>query len=280
MPRNPCDSCIAKPGLHAMEVARRKIPGRGSYEESSRYCIKAHHHELKSTMNEVKNAVKKIWPSHLKEMKQRGEKIAMLTAYDALMARLLEQAGIDVLLVGDSLGMVLLGYSTTLPGDSGRNGSSHQGRQPGSAPRAHRRRHAVPDLSDLVPETIRNAGRLIQEGGANAVKIEGGQRCRRNRRAAGRNRHPGDGPPGTESAIGESGRAASASRLSRRRTRGVSSKTPRRWSRPASFAIVLESIPEELARDRHRRACAFLRSASAPARIATARCWSATTLLG
>ena len=48
------------------------------------------------------NDVKKIWPSHLKEMKQRGERIAMLTAYDALMARLLEQAGIDVLLVGDS----------------------------------------------------------------------------------------------------------------------------------------------------------------------------------
>ena len=51
----------------------------------------------------------------LKLKKKRGEKIAMLTAYDATMARLLDRAGIDVLLVGDSLGMVILGHETTLP---------------------------------------------------------------------------------------------------------------------------------------------------------------------
>src|SRR5580698_10941605 len=69
-----------------------------------------------SKLNEIKpTEPKKVWPHHLKEMKLRGEKIAMLTAYDALMARMFDQSGIEVLLVGDSLGMVLLGYSTTLP---------------------------------------------------------------------------------------------------------------------------------------------------------------------
>src|SRR3989449_3205909 len=51
----------------------------------------------------------------LRAMKERGEKIAVLTAYDATMARLLDRAGVDVILVGDSLGMVVLGYDTTLP---------------------------------------------------------------------------------------------------------------------------------------------------------------------
>src|SRR5687767_13518984 len=51
----------------------------------------------------------------LRAMKQRGDKIAMLTAYDVTMARLLDRAGMDVILVGDSLGMVVLGYDTTLP---------------------------------------------------------------------------------------------------------------------------------------------------------------------
>src|SRR6478672_10268793 len=60
-------------------------------------------------------APKPVRVPDLLEKKQRSEKIAMLTAYDALMARLLDCAGVDVILVGDSLGMVLLGYSSTLP---------------------------------------------------------------------------------------------------------------------------------------------------------------------
>ena len=58
---------------------------------------------------------KKIRAPHLKEMKQCGAKIVMLTAYDATMARLLDRAGVDVLLVGDSVGMVVLGHETTVP---------------------------------------------------------------------------------------------------------------------------------------------------------------------
>lgn len=120
-------------------------------------------------------AVKKVWPLRLKEMKRHGEKIAMLTAYDAMMARLLDCAGIDVLLVGDSLGMVLLGYETTLPVTL--DAMVHH---TAAVSRGAKRALIVADMPFLsyqieVPEALRNAGRLVQEGGANAVKIEGGQ---------------------------------------------------------------------------------------------------------
>ncbi|HEX5430530.1 MAG TPA: 3-methyl-2-oxobutanoate hydroxymethyltransferase [Bryobacteraceae bacterium] len=115
----------------------------------------------------------KIWPPRLRQMKQRGEKIVMLTAYDALMARLLDRAGIDVVLVGDSLGMVLLGYRTTLPVTL--EAMIHHTQ---AVSRGVERALIVADMPFLtfqvnVSEAIRNAGRLLQEGGANAVKIEG-----------------------------------------------------------------------------------------------------------
>jgi 3-methyl-2-oxobutanoate hydroxymethyltransferase len=118
--------------------------------------------------------ITKVWPPHLREMKQRGEKIVMLTAYDALMARLLDRAGIDVLLVGDSLGMVLLGYGTTLPVTL--DAMVHHSR---AVSRGAHRALIVADMPFLTYQTssedaIRNAGRLLQEGGANAVKMEGG----------------------------------------------------------------------------------------------------------
>jgi len=127
-------------------------------------------------VNEIKPAApKKIWPYHLKQMKQAGEKIAMLTAYDALMARILEQAGIDVLLVGDSLGMVLLGYANTLPVTL--DDMVHHTK---AVSRGARRALIVADMPFMsyqvsAEETVRNAGRLIQEGGANSVKLEGGK---------------------------------------------------------------------------------------------------------
>ncbi len=106
--------------------------------------------------------------------KRRGEKIAMLTAYDYTMARLLDRAGIDILLVGDSLGMVVLGYETTLPVTL--DAMVHHTR---AVSRGVERAMVVADMPFLtyqvdVPEALRNAGRLLQEGGAAAVKIEGG----------------------------------------------------------------------------------------------------------
>ena len=108
-------------------------------------------------------------------MKAAGTKISVLTAYDATMAALLDRAGLDVLLVGDSVGMVVLGYATTLPVTL--EAMIHH---TGAVSRATRRALVVADMPFLsyqvsVEEALRNAGRLIQEGGAAAVKVEGGK---------------------------------------------------------------------------------------------------------
>ncbi|MFH1368355.1 MAG: 3-methyl-2-oxobutanoate hydroxymethyltransferase [Elusimicrobiota bacterium] len=116
----------------------------------------------------------KITTVKLREMKRAGEKIAMLTAYDYTTAKLLNDAGIDVLLVGDSLGMVKRGYRDTLQVTvdevvfyckAVKNGNS--------------RALLIADMPFMSYETsredaVRNAGRIIKLGGAEAVKIEGG----------------------------------------------------------------------------------------------------------
>ena len=117
---------------------------------------------------------KRIRLPDLEAKKRRGEKIAMLTAYDYTMARLLDRAGIDILLVGDSLGMVVLGYDTTLPVTM--DAMVHHTR---AVSRGVLRALVVADMPFLtyqvsVEDALRNAGRLIQEGGAAAVKLEGG----------------------------------------------------------------------------------------------------------
>jgi 3-methyl-2-oxobutanoate hydroxymethyltransferase len=111
----------------------------------------------------------------LKAKKQRGEKIAVLTAYDAAMARLFDRAGIDALLVGDSLGMVVLGHDTTLPVTLDAIVHHTQ-----AVVRGTERALVIADMPFLtyqvgIAEAVRNAGRLLQEGGAAAVKLEGGR---------------------------------------------------------------------------------------------------------
>ncbi len=117
---------------------------------------------------------KRVRTTDLQAMKRRGEKIAMLTAYDATFARLLDRAGIDVLLVGDSLGMVVLGHDTTLPVTL--DDMVHHTR---AVVRGTSRALVVADMPFLtyqvaLADAVRNAGRLMQEGGAAAVKMEGG----------------------------------------------------------------------------------------------------------
>jgi len=111
----------------------------------------------------------------LLEKKRRGERIVMLTVYDATMARLLDRAGIDVFLVGDSLGMVIQGHPTTLPVTL--DAVLHHTQ---AVTRGTKRAFVVADMPFLtyqvsVSEAVHNAGRLIQEGGAAAVKLEGGR---------------------------------------------------------------------------------------------------------
>lgn len=111
----------------------------------------------------------------LKDKKQRGEKIAMLTAYDANMARLLDRAGVDALLVGDSVGMVMLGYQNTVAVTL--DAMIHH---TAAVARGASRALIVADMPFLtyqvtVAEALRHAGRLLQEGGAAAVKLEGGR---------------------------------------------------------------------------------------------------------
>jgi 3-methyl-2-oxobutanoate hydroxymethyltransferase len=107
-------------------------------------------------------------------MKRNGRKIAMLTAYDATMARLIDAAGIDILLVGDSLGMVVLGEDHTL--GVTLDMMIHHTR---AVVRGARWALVVADMPFLtyqasLADAVRNAGRLVQQGGAAAVKLEGG----------------------------------------------------------------------------------------------------------
>ena len=107
-------------------------------------------------------------------MKAAGKRIVMLTCYDAVFARLLEEAGVDVLLVGDSLNQVIAGHETTL------SATLDQIIYHAAAVRRGSRRALVfVDLPFLtyqvsIPEAIRNAGRVLQETGAQGIKLEGG----------------------------------------------------------------------------------------------------------
>ena len=119
--------------------------------------------------------VKPVRAPDLKKKKRRGERITMLTAYDATMAGLLDRAGIDVLLVGDSLGMVVEGHDSTIPVTL--DAMIHHTR---AVSRGTKRALVVGDMPFMTYQTglddaVRNAGRIIQEGGASAVKIEGGR---------------------------------------------------------------------------------------------------------
>jgi 3-methyl-2-oxobutanoate hydroxymethyltransferase len=114
--------------------------------------------------------------SQLKEMKQKGEKITMLTAYDYATAKLLDEVGVPLILVGDSLGMVVLGYESTIPVTMEE--MLHHTR---AVVRGAKQALIVGDMPFMtyhatVEDALRNAARFIQEGGAQAVKLEGGER--------------------------------------------------------------------------------------------------------
>ena len=118
---------------------------------------------------------KKVSVPSLLRRAERGEKLTMLTAYDLPIARLLDQAGVDLVLVGDSLGMVALGYSATVPVTMEEMIHHAKAVRQGVS-----RALVVGDMPFMsfniaVKETVRNAGRFLKEAGCDAVKVEGGQ---------------------------------------------------------------------------------------------------------
>ncbi len=123
----------------------------------------------------AQTARKKITTLAFRQKKEHGEPIAMLTGYDYPTALALDQAGIDAILVGDSLGMVVLGYENTLPVTM--DDMLHHCRAVARGARAALLIGDMPFMSFQVSteEAIRNAGRFLQEGGMEAVKLEGGR---------------------------------------------------------------------------------------------------------
>jgi len=112
--------------------------------------------------------------NQIREMKTKGERIAMLTAYDYTTAKIVDAAGVPLILVGDSLGMVVLGYESTIPVTMDE--MLHHTR---AVTRGARNALVVGDMPFMTyqiseKEAMRNAARFIQEGGAQAVKLEGG----------------------------------------------------------------------------------------------------------
>ena len=117
---------------------------------------------------------KKVTITDLQNKKREGKKITMLTAYDYPVARLVDEAGIDSILVGDSLGMVVLGYESTVPVTMDE--MIHHSK---AARRGTRYAFLVGDMPFMSyqvskEEAVRNAGRFMKEAGCDAVKLEGG----------------------------------------------------------------------------------------------------------
>ncbi|MFC2012207.1 3-methyl-2-oxobutanoate hydroxymethyltransferase [Chloroflexota bacterium] len=116
----------------------------------------------------------RVTVNQIKEMKQKGEKITMLTAYDYSTAKMVDEAGIPLILVGDSLGMVMLGYESTIPVTM--DAMLHHTK---AVVRGAQNALIVGDMPFMtyhlsVEQCLKNAGRFIQEAGAQAIKLEGG----------------------------------------------------------------------------------------------------------
>ena len=188
----------------------------------------------------------KVTLHQLQAMKERGEPITMLTAYDYPTALLVDQAGIDLILVGDSLGMVVHGFENTLPVTMDMMVLHCQ-----AVRRGTRRALLVADMPFMsyqtgVPDALRNAARLLAEGGADAVKLEGGERI-----------------AGTVQALVETGIAVmghigltpqSVSALGGFKVQGNTVAAARRLLEDARaleaagvFSLVLEAVPARLA---------------------------------
>ncbi len=127
------------------------------------------------TGKEKDMATRRITTHRIQSMKERGERIPMLTAYDYPTARIADEVGIPMILVGDSIGNVVFGYDSTIPVTV-----EDIARATAAVVRGAKRSLIVADMPFMsyqvdASSALRNAGRLLQEGGAQAVKLEGGR---------------------------------------------------------------------------------------------------------
>lgn len=188
----------------------------------------------------------KVTLHKLRDMKQRGERITMLTAYDYPTALLMDEAGVDMLLVGDSLGMVVHGFESTLPVTMDMMLMHCQ-----AVRRGAKRALVVGDMPFMSfqlsrEDALRNAARFLSEGGVDAVKLEGGRRMAETVRAM------------VETGIAVQGHIGltpqSVSAFGGMRVQGRSVEAARSLLEDAraledagAFSIVLEGIPARLA---------------------------------
>jgi 3-methyl-2-oxobutanoate hydroxymethyltransferase len=189
---------------------------------------------------------KKVTTLAFRQTKERGETITMLTAYDYPTALAMDQAGIDAILVGDSLAMVVLGYETTLPVTMDE--MLHHCR---AVARGNKSALLIGDMPFMsyqisVEEATRNAGRFLQQGGMDAVKLEGGRERAETVRSITAAGIPVMGHLGLT--------PQSVNQLGGFRAQGKTARAAKRLLEDAlileeagCFSIVLESVPGQLA---------------------------------
>ena len=178
------------------------------------------------------------------KMKSRGEKIAMLTAYDTPIARLLDEAGVEIILVGDSVGPVIAGYPNTLPVTV-----EEMIYHTKAVVRGVKRALVVIDMPFMsyqvsVEEARRNAGRMIKESGAEAVKLEGGANMKEVIKAITEIDIPVMGHIGlTPQSIHRMG----GYKIQRQREKLL--EDAHAVEEAGAFSVVLECVPEEIAEE-------------------------------
>jgi 3-methyl-2-oxobutanoate hydroxymethyltransferase len=188
----------------------------------------------------------KVTCATLQDYKRAGRPIVMVTAYDYPFARIVDAAGVDVILVGDSLGMVVLGFESTLPVTL-----RHILHHVQAVMRARPRALVVADMPfmsfQVSPrQAVRNAGRLLQQGGAEAVKLEGGERVLPMVEAIARADIPVLGHLGlTPQSVHHFGGYRVQGRTAEARTR--LRREARQLQDAGCFGVVLEAIPAPLA---------------------------------
>lgn len=193
-------------------------------------------------------ASKQVTAPSVAAMKAAGRKIVALTAYDCMTARLVDEAGVDIILVGDSAAMVVLGYENTLPVSL-----DEMLMLTAAVVRAKPRALVVGDMPFMsyqasVSDAVRSAGRMVKEGGAQAIKLEGGRKLVPKVEAVLEAGIPVMGHIGlTPQAIHELGGYRVQGKDRETRARLIDDAAA--LSDAGCFAIVLEAMPSELGQE-------------------------------